>query len=77
MNQIALPQTHSPEVDSLKLSLFAIVHCLTRVVMIPEKWRLRQKSRMEFACINKHALKDIGMSDAARFVAVNEPICEE
>ena len=73
MNQIALPQTRSSELASLNLSLLALAHNLTRFWMIPEKWRPRQKSRMELARLNKHTLQDIGISDATRFIAMNEP----
>ena len=73
MNQIALPQTHFPAAASLYSSVSAIARNLVRLAMIPEKWRLRHKSSMELARLNKHTLQDIGISDTARFIAMNEP----
>ena len=77
MNQIALQQTHSPEVANLNLSVLTIAHSLARFAMIPEKWRLRHKSSMELTGIDKHTLQDIGISDATRFIAMNEPFREK
>ena len=77
MNQIALAQTHSRVVANLNLSVFALAHNLARFAMAPEKWRLRHKSSMEFARIDKHTLQDIGVSDATRFIAMNQPHREE
>ena len=77
MNQIELPQTHSPEVDRLILSVFALAHNLARFAMTPERWRLRHKSSMELARIDKRTLQDIGISEATRFIAMNEPFLEE
>ncbi len=73
MNQIALQQTHSPKATIINLSVFTIAHGLARYAMIPEKWRLRHKSSMELARIDKHTLQDIGISDATRFIAMTEP----
>ena len=73
MNQIALPQMHFPGIAGLNLSIFALAHNLVRLVMIPEKWRLRHKSSMELARLDKHTLQDIGISEATRFIAMNEP----
>lgn len=77
MNQIALPQTHSPGVANQNLFVSVLAHNLVRIVMIPEKLRLRHKSSMELARIDKHTLQDIGISDATRFIAMNEPLREE
>ena len=77
MNQIALAQTHFRVVASLNLSVFALAHNLAKFAMAPEKWRLRHKSSMEFGRIDKHTLQDIGISDATRFIAMNEPFWEE
>ena len=77
MNQIALAQTHSRVVVNLNLAVFALAHNLARFAMAPEKWRLRHKSSMELARIDKHTLQDIGISDATRLIAMNEPCWEE
>lgn len=77
MNQVVLPQTHSRKVTSLTLSGFALTHNLAKFAMTLEKWRLRQKSRMELARIDKHTLRDIGIRDATWFIAMNELYREE
>ena len=77
MNQVSLPQTCSPATADLNLFVFTLAQNLTKLAMIPEKWRLRHKSSMELARIDKHTLQDIGISDATRFAAMNAPFWEE
>jgi uncharacterized protein YjiS (DUF1127 family) len=52
---------------------FRVLGFLTTLVMKVENWRLREKSSMEFAGIDRHILNDINISDADRFIEVNKP----
>ncbi len=72
MKQTALPQAYTPETSGRKLLVLAVAHSLARFVMIVEKWRLQHKSSMELARLDKHTLQDIGISDANRFIVINE-----
>ena len=51
---------------------FRVLNFLTTIMAKVESWRLREKSSMEFACIDTHTLNDIDISNAQRFIAVNK-----
>jgi len=49
---------------------------LTRTIKMLETWRLRQKSRAQFAGLDSRVLQDSGISEAHRFIESNKPFWE-
>jgi uncharacterized protein YjiS (DUF1127 family) len=42
-----------------------------------ESWRLRHKTRMQFANVEARILRDVGISEGQRFIEVNKPFWEQ
>ena len=49
---------------------------LTGTIRMLETWRLRQKSRAQFAGLDSRVLRDSGISEAHRFIESNKPFWE-
>ena len=71
MNQIALSTPSSLTVNQANLAI-PIIDQLGRIVKHLELWRQQQKSSMQCARVDGHILRDIGISEAQRFIEVNK-----
>ena len=54
----------------------AFARTFTRLARVIDTWRLRHKSSMQCARVDARVLRDLGISDAQRFIAVNKPFWE-
>ena len=52
------------------------VQRLAGILMTLDNWRLRQKSRAQFAGLDARILKDSGVGEAQRFIESNKPFWE-
>ncbi len=57
--------------------VFAIVDCLVDWVVALETWRRRHKASMQGARLESRILRDLGISEAQRFIEVNKPFWEK
>ena len=57
--------------------VLASIGRLTSTIEMLETWRLRQKSRAQFAGLDSRVLRDSGISEAHRFIESNKPFWEE
>jgi uncharacterized protein YjiS (DUF1127 family) len=55
----------------------AFVRPLLRWLVAVDTWRRRHKSSMQCARVEAHILRDLGISEAQRFIAVNKPFWEK
>ena len=53
-----------------------IIDFVAATVKVLETWQQRHISSMQLARVDTHTLQDIGISDAKRFIEVNEPFWE-
>jgi uncharacterized protein YjiS (DUF1127 family) len=53
--------------------LMALRDHLYQLAMILENWRRCQQASVRFAHIDAHTLRDIGISEARRFIEINKP----
>ena len=71
-------ETGSAQVPNhTNFQFFAIVDRLLDGFMALETWRLRHKESMQFARIESRVLRDLGISEAQRFIEVNKPFWEK
>ena len=71
-------ETGSAQVAShTNFQFFSIVDRLVEGVMALETWRRRHKESMQFARIESRVLRDLGISEAQRFIEVNKPFWEK
>jgi uncharacterized protein YjiS (DUF1127 family) len=71
-------ETGSAQVASrTNFQIFAIVDRLVEGFMALETWRRRHKESMQFARIESRILRDLGISEAQRFIEVNKPFWEK
>ncbi|MGD8421169.1 MAG: hypothetical protein PVJ78_12060 [Gammaproteobacteria bacterium] len=71
-------ETGSAQVASrTNFQFFAIVDRLVEGFMALETWRRRHKESMQFARIESRVLRDLGISEAQRFIEVNKPFWEK
>lgn len=54
----------------------SVARSLTRLARAVDTWRRRHKSSMQCARIDTRVLRDLGISDAQRFIEVNKPFWE-
>jgi uncharacterized protein YjiS (DUF1127 family) len=57
--------------------LFTIVDSLLDSARVIETWRRRHKSSMQGARVESRILRDLGISEAQRFIEVNKPFWEK
>ena len=50
---------------------------LTRSIVAIDTWRRRHRSSMQCARVEARILRDLGVSEAQRFIAVNKPFWEK
>ena len=58
-------------------SRLAMIHPLAMVFKTINTWIERQKYRSQFALIDGRYLKDVGISEADRFIEVNKSFSEQ
>ena len=57
--------------------LFTIIDCLLDSARVIETWRRRHKASMQGARVESRILRDLGISEAQRFIEVNKPFWEK
>ena len=77
MNQLTVTPTRIPAVTMAGSPLFALVDYLSSIVMTLEAWRQRDANSMQLAHIDPRTLRDIGISESQRFIAVNKSFWEK
>lgn len=77
MNPIVFTRVRSPAVTRANLPVPAIADYLSRIRMILEIWQRRHQTSMQFAHVEARLLRDVGISDAQRFIGVNKPFWEK
>ncbi len=64
-----------PEIDRRNLAICSL-ELLTRPIKVIGVWQQRQISRASFYGINSSILRDVGISEAQRFIEGNKPFWE-
>ena len=77
MTQIALEPATPQPIFRPRLSRFTIVDLVIRGLWKVESWRLRHKASMQCKRVETRFLRDIGISDAQRFIEVNKPFWKD
>ena len=77
MKPLAFEPGRKPDADAVKAQRRAILDYLAGGVQALETWRLRHKASMQFARIESRLLRDLGISEAQRFIEVNKPFWEK
>ena len=77
MNQLTVTPKRIPAVTRTGSPLFTFVDCLSSIVMKLEACRQRDANSMHLAHIDPRTLRDIGISESQRFIAVNKSFWEK
>ena len=77
MTQTVLERPHSTAAFHAASAASAIACRLKKLYAVVNTWRRRHKSSMQCARVESRILRDLGISEAQRFVAVNKPFWEE
>ena len=77
MTREASEPAREPAINGAHNPLFTIVDCLISSVMAVETWRRRHKASMLGARVESRVLRDLGISEAQRFIEVNKPFWEK
>ena len=77
MNQLTVTPKRIPAVTRTGSPLFAFVDYLSSIVMKLEACRQRDANSMQLAHIDPRTLRDIGISESQRFIAVNKSFWEK
>jgi uncharacterized protein YjiS (DUF1127 family) len=73
MNIDTVADTRSSVMTRSSNSLYAAVGHLASLLAALENWRRREQASMQLAHLDRHTLRDAGISEARRFIAVNKP----
>lgn len=73
MNIEAVTDTRSLLSSGIRSFLHSLASQPSQLAMALEHWRRRQQACMQFANIDAHTLRDVGISEARRFLEINEP----
>lgn len=76
MSQTDYLRPRSPAFARLLPAPVTFVDRLKRLAFLVDTWRQRHKSSMQCARVEAHVLRDLGISEAQRFIAVNKPFWE-
>jgi uncharacterized protein YjiS (DUF1127 family) len=77
MTQIALERRQAKmDAVAVLLAMAAAVR-LKRLFATMDTWRRRHKASMQCARIETRILRDLGISEARRFIEVNKPFWEK
>jgi len=68
MNHVAIIPTRSPVTIKPCRPLFTIFNFLYGLASYLETWRQSHKARMQFSRIEARTLRDVGISEAQRFI---------
>jgi uncharacterized protein YjiS (DUF1127 family) len=66
-----------PDAGAANAQRRAILDYLAGGVQALETWRRRHKASMQLARVESRLLRDLGISDAQRFIEVNKPFWEK
>ena len=73
MTSTAETRTRPPALIATVPAWCSIVQPFTGLIRAVDTWRRRHKSSMQCARLEAHILRDLGISEAQRFIAVNTP----
>ena len=73
MKSLAFEPGRKPDAEAINAQRFAILDYLAGGVKALETWRRRHKASMQFTRIESRLLRDLGISEAQRFIEVNKP----
>lgn len=74
--QASIP-AREPATNGTNNPFFAIIDCLVNGVVAVETWRRRHKASMQGARVESRILRDLGITEAQRFIEVNKPFWEK
>ncbi|HKJ54266.1 MAG TPA: hypothetical protein VKB27_22420 [Gammaproteobacteria bacterium] len=77
MTHLVIEPGKTQAAGSSNSPLFAIVDLLAEGFMALETWRRRHKASQQFARIESRVLRDLGISEAQRFIEVNKAFWEK
>jgi uncharacterized protein YjiS (DUF1127 family) len=77
MKTLAFESASKPDAGAVHAQRLSILDYLAGGVQALETWRRRHKASMQFARIESRLLRDLGISDARRFIEVNKPFWEK
>lgn len=77
MTQIALERSRSKIDTEAASAALAVAAGLRSFFIAVDTWRRRHKSSMQGARIESRILRDLGISEARRFIEVNKPFWEK
>ena len=77
MIRSAIESGGSSNAGGAKVRGTTILRWLAGSLLAPEIWRRRHKSSMQFARVEANLLRDLGISEAQRFIEVNKPFWEK
>jgi len=66
-----------PASNGIHNCLVALADCLVDAAAAVETWRRRHKASMQGARVESRILRDLGISEAQRFIEVNKPFWEK
>ena len=72
-----LTLTRFPTGSEASLDKFGWIDWWARIVDTLNTWNRRHKTRRHLARVEHHVLRDIGISEADRFIESNKPFWEE
>ena len=71
-----ITQTQDPRGTEASLSKFGWIDWWSRFVGTVDTWNRRHKTRRQFASVEHRILRDVGISQADRFIEINKPFWE-
>ena len=72
-----LTVTRFPTGTEARLDIFGWIDRVSRIVDTIDTWNRRHRTRRQFAAVEHRILRDVGISEADRFIEVNKPFWEE
>ena len=77
MTNLAVESGRTQVASQANFHFFAIVDRLVEGFRALDTWRQRHKASQQFARIESRVLRDLGISEAQRFIEVNKPFWEK
>ena len=77
MTQIVLERPQSTVAIRIASAALVIAARLKHLFAAVDTWRQRHRSSMQGARIDPRILRDLGISEAERFIEVNKPFWEQ
>ena len=69
--------TPSIEIHAAPSAASTMIQPLRRLLVAIDTWRLRHRNSMQCARVETRILRDLGISEAQRFIEVNKPFWEK